>query len=55
MTVVGRESLDYLDVLDLPPCPRCASPVYEHDTELRAHVCDDCGLYVEDQERLDDF
>lgn len=41
--------LDYVDALDRPACPRCRSAVFEHDKELRAHICDDCGLWLDDE------
>ena len=39
----------YLDALDTPGCPRCASSLFEHDAELHAVVCDDCGLWIDDE------
>lgn len=42
--------IDYVDALDQPPCPRCSSPVYDFDRECRAWVCDDCGLWVDEDE-----
>lgn len=48
------EDPDYLDALDLPGCPRCGSGVYEHDPEFRAFTCDDCGLWLDDDESSDD-
>lgn len=51
MTSVRDEDLvDFLDALDVPPCPRCGSSVYEHDAEFRAYVCNDCGLWLDDEE-----
>lgn len=47
------ESLLYVDALDEPPCPRCRSSEFSLDKELRAYVCEACGLYVEDDEDLD--
>lgn len=56
MTVVWEdldEDIDYFDALDLPPCPRCRSSAFAHDRELKAFICDACGLWVDDDEDID--
>lgn len=40
---------EYVDALDVPPCPRCKSPAFEYDKELKAHICDACGLWLDDE------
>lgn len=37
-----------------PVCPRCSGPFFEYDRECKAHVCDGCGLWLDDQP-LDDW
>lgn len=44
---------DYVDALDLPPCPRCGSGDFAKDKEFRAFVCDNCGLWLDDD--ADDY
>lgn len=43
---------EILTDLDKPTCPRpgCHSPAFEHDTEYRAWICDDCGLWQDDED-----
>jgi hypothetical protein len=37
-----------------PVCPRCSGPFFEYDRECKAHVCDGCGLWLDDTP-LDDW
>jgi hypothetical protein len=60
MTVVWEEEedllydadLNYVDALDIPPCPRCGSSTYEKDRECHAFICDACGLWVDDDDDI---
>ena len=48
-------AMGHYDALDAAPgCPRCSGPNYEYDVECKALVCDDCGLWIDD-EPLDDW
>lgn len=41
---------DSTDLFDAEPCcPRCASAFFEYDRDYKAHVCDDCGLWLDDE------
>lgn len=45
-------SYEGMDVLDLiyenPACPRCGTRPFGLDTEFHAWICDECGLWRED-------
>lgn len=41
--------LGFDDALDAPVCPRCNSSTYQHDKEFAAWICEECGLWDEDE------
>lgn len=49
--VYDDEDLDYLDALDVMPCPRpgCGSSEFGFDKELHAYICDTCGLWLDEE------
>jgi hypothetical protein len=46
---------DVIDALDKPPCPVCASSLWELDPEFSAWICDECGLWRDAEPDPDDL